>query len=462
MTKDPTKLASKKTQIKINQRWKESEVQTLYGPESIEDLSKKLNRSYDSIRRKFEELRIPKKGRQCICPIKLQEIRTRWNNNFHSPFPIGPTIDPKLEDLWDQLEEEHLQHYWKLSALGTLDIAQLLNREIEDVIQKAKTIGLPENQTISHKFRTTNGRWREDLDPSNLEDFSQHELAEATATRLAHLHQKERNKQIEREIEDLLNIQKEIYARCISSQINRLTQGQRTPKTLQDELRQVGITAVYTVAIRWKPEPDKNYSRDCIGRNIKREMREWMEKHRTIRLPEKVNQDARKLQRAALLGTTDEYIQELKDKNHTERYIQNLKKHQDTWHPFHCQGQLSDDYEEEHTGAFQAEMGDPSQERKAYCEFDPEYEAQDIRKYLHEILDQIPIKEGNAIRKYYGIHEEGEALSGKTLEIIGREDKVTRERIRQRINSGKKKMKKILFQVGVEKSYHLLKEGLAL
>jgi RNA polymerase sigma factor (sigma-70 family) len=428
---------------KENRRWQPDEIAMLYGSTPIETLAHTLNRSYTSVRRKLEKLKISKSKRE----------KKPGQGKMQSPFPVGPsptvTISP-----WTVTDISNLHYYWNLQGLGICEIASFINRDPQDVQNKGNSLNLPKKPwEVPHFFQ--NSTWRTDLDASNLPDLEQHQLAEASASRIAHLHKLERNKAQEQELNTLVKIQEAIYTRCIHAHIKRLLQGSATPQSIKDELKHIGLITIYEVATRWDPTKGKNYSRDCIGKNIGREMREWLENQRTIRLPEKVNQDARKLQKAEMLGTKDACLEALRQK-HSERYISHLSRHRDTWHPFHCQTLLSDDYEEETSSALHAEIGDPSTNTKTYTEFDPDMEAQDIRNYLHTVLKHLPTPERLAISGYYGIGENGESLETKTLEVLGQEHNVTRERIRQRINKGQKRLRKILFQMGIENPTALL------
>jgi DNA-directed RNA polymerase sigma subunit (sigma70/sigma32) len=353
--------------------------------------------------------------------------------------------------LWSEKETEALTHYWNLDILTPKDISELMEKPSEAVLSKAEELNLPKKRKIRKKWGGVHWKFQPDTDtdPKLLDPNTQRLVAEASATRFSLLYETlltlqetdKEYKKIQREMERIVEMQTRIFSKYIGVKSRKYNYQGTSQWLIQAELEQAGKTAIFECLRRWHPNRKIRYSRGAVCIAITREMIAWVEKQRLIELPDRIRAVARKLKHAQDAGTLDQEYKRLSDEA-GERCVREASKHQNTY-AFISTVPLMDAYEET-----DAERGGV-QSSKADClehftSYEPPQENLDIGGLLVSAIQTLPDEEKRAVLSYHGLTETGEHTSSKTLEEIGIEEGVTKERIRQRISKAKERMKRWL------------------
>jgi RNA polymerase sigma factor (sigma-70 family) len=352
---------------------------------------------------------------------------------------------------WLEREITHLQHYWELDILTASDIAYFLEKTTEEVSRKAQELQLPPKRKKRTPWSGCQWTYEEGspTDPKLLEPNTQRFVAEASATRFSLLYEEIQNlpphskryKQIQREMEKIIELQTRIFSKYISVKSRKYNYQGTSSWLIQAELEQAGKTAIFECLRRWHPNRKIRYSRGAICIAITREMIAWVEKQRLIELPDRIRAVARKLKQAQDNGTLTEEYQRLQLEAGAN-CVKEAAKHQNTY-AFVSTVPLMDTYSEE-----EAERGGV-QSHKAECieNFTPYSTPEqntDLGGLLCEAIETLPPEEKKAVQLYHGLLLSGEHSESKTLEEIGEMEGVTKERIRQRLTKARERMKRWL------------------
>jgi DNA-directed RNA polymerase sigma subunit (sigma70/sigma32) len=296
-------------------------------------------------------------------------------------------------------------------------------------------------------------------DPKSLDATTQRLVAESSATRFALLYEilHEDNtlssieeRKIQRELDAILNLHTRIFSKYIGVRSRKYSYQGSATWIIQGELEQAGRTAIFECLRRWHPNRNIRFSRGAIGIAINREMIALVEQQRLVELPDKIRSVARKLKRAQEHGNLDSEVKRLTEEAGAN-CVKEASKHQNTY-AFLSTVPIMDAYDE--TAAEQGAI--PSGILHCMEDFSchtPSSECTDVRELILNSAAKLTPEEKRALLAYHGIAEDGAHVAPKILEEIGAEEGVTKERIRQRIQKGKIKMRRYLEQKNI-KSVH--------
>jgi RNA polymerase sigma factor (sigma-70 family) len=353
---------------------------------------------------------------------------------------------------WSVEETRNLRHYWKLPLLGITDIALLLERSPKETAKAAQQIGLekkPETGINGWCGIHWNFHPEEDSDPKYLQSEKQHMVAEASATRFSLLYEQLKTmthtdpgyRRLQHELDRIVRLHTRIFEKYINAKSRRFNQYSQAPALTQEDLTQVGHTAIFECLRRWHPEKGINFSRRAVCMAINREMIAWLESQRLVSLPDKIRAVARRLKAAQDAGQTEEEYQRLVGEAGA-RCVHEANKHRNTY-AYTNNIQLVDTFNEEEAehGNISAGVANCMVGFSTYTEAPTNGDLTDI---ILDASKKLKPPESKALLLYYGISEKGEHIGTKTLDEIGQIEGVTKERVRQRIAKGREKIKRWL------------------
>jgi DNA-directed RNA polymerase sigma subunit (sigma70/sigma32) len=359
----------------------------------------------------------------------------------------GELLNAKTTGVWTAKEEENLGFYWAAEILTPQEVASFLERTLEDTLAKAQSLGLPP-KTATHKEWcgiSWDFQFEGAGDPKLLDSATQHDVAQAAATRFALLYEtldllpnnSKNYKKAENEINKIVTLQIRIFSKYTTNQAKRFNyQGMGTIQA-QYELEQNSRTALFDCMRRWHPNRGIRFSRKTVTDIINREMLVWADQQRLISLPEKLKSVAKRLRTAKNTGNYEEEYKTL-EKEVGPAFTKEADKHKDNY-GYIASVAITELYKEDDAensvGAYHANCeGD-------FTTYTESQENTDLRPLILSIADKLKAPEKHAILGYYGISESEETSSPKTLEILGKEANVTKERIRQRLVKAHRKMR---------------------
>lgn len=387
--------------------------------------------------------------------------------------PQNTNIDPKFVKAnkpWSPWDIKCLNHYWNLSPLGIDDISVFLYRTIEETQTKARELNLPEKAVFTPTTKyTINTGW--DISPTivqkTLSSQEQHALAELTATRLNHLCTNPTGTSITEkaattEINSLFEVQRHIFFKAIRSKAKKLSRFFSDKIGKEEELIQVGESALFEVITRWAPAQGINFCRATVAQNIERQMQQWLRNCRLVKLPSGLIQEiVEERHRLNNIEENDDDNVDFPQEKKTPQRKKSIARYLYSVHPDRAMVPLTETHEEgDDTRIEQISGGHENSpnkgcliepEHQSFCS--PEIETEDIKDLLAQTCQDLPKNERYAFCQYHGIGEDGEAIPNKNLRELAQECNVSAERIRQRINLAKEKMAKKLGKAGIRCSH---------
>lgn len=386
-------------------------------------------------------------------PLLYRSHNTEEANTEHSP----STKNSRGQCDWTLQEIEDLHHYWKLQILTPQNIADFLEKTIEEVKSQSKTLNLPKKQSKPLIWGGIKWEFEEDSesDPKLLSPTTQRLVAEASATRFALIYQQlytlkensKRYKTLSKEMNQILKMQTRIFSKYISIKSRKFNFANSSNPTMALELTQAGQAAIFDCLRRWHPNRQIRYSRGAICIAITREMISWIEKQRLINLPDRIRTIARKLKRATDNGTLADEYHKLETESGSN-CLQEAAKHQNTY-AFISTLPLMDSFSEA-----EAERGGlpcfGTAGLGVFTTYHPPEPLHDLASLIREAIALLPPDEKTAVLLYHGDFLEGGSSDPKTLEEIGKLQGVTKERIRQRLTKAKTKLKRWFERKGIK------------
>jgi hypothetical protein len=370
-------------------------------------------------------------------------------------------LPPKAHTPWSEWDVTRLHHYWKLQALGTTDIATFMHRTILEIEERGTAEGLPpkDRETPTTKY-IPNPKWNitAQVAESGLSVDEQHALAELTATRLNHLQENPTEtsgseKEAEKEINALFEVQRHIFSRAIRSRARRLASFFADSERREKELISIGESALFQTISRWDPAAGINFCRATVALNLERQMQHWIRTFRTITLPSALIQEVAqeiKFQKGwgekpsnPLTNQRKAQVQEFLHSIHPDMAYVNLNlTHEDG----------DDRAPRGNSLTCGAETGHHKHSKQSLQPtfIEPEIEHSDRKELLSNLFTEISENERYAFCQYNGISETGEEIGHKNLHELSRECKVSAERIRQRIVKAKRKLLRCLARKGIK------------
>lgn len=203
------------------------------------------------------------------------------------------------------------------------------------------------------------------------------------------------------------------------------------PTDAFQELLNVGKTALWRNLCRWHPDQGRPFSKAFMDTYIRSQMFRALNKFaRAVYLPEDVVKAVIDLHKATEEGEEEAMIASLADEMSWDR-LNAILQHR---HTLNRQSIMMMEDRESSSDSMSANTSYHivTQAENDYCF--------DVPELLEEVLSELRPTERAAIESYYGLNNRTRA----SLEEIGKQSGVSRERIRQRIAAGFKKIKKQL------------------